>query len=78
MSKKWSHMKADNFPTVRLAQIALRLQRLMLAERIQSIQRMIRIQLPSLKRKPGGARKVAEVEKHLNNMLRVMKEDLHG
>ena len=78
MSSKWSHVNAERLPTVRLARIALRLQRLVLADRIQSVQRMVRIQLPSLRRKPGGARRADKVEAHLDNMLRTLKESFHG
>jgi hypothetical protein len=78
MSHKWSHVNAERLPTVRLAKIALRLQRLMLADRIQSVRRMIRIQLPSLRRKPGGARRADAVERQLDGILRAMKESFHG
>jgi len=71
-------MNSETLPTVRLARIALRTQKLLLAQRIQSIQRMIRIQLPSLRRKPGGARRADEVEKQLNRMFRALKEGFNG
>jgi hypothetical protein len=64
---------------VRLGHMAIRAQGLVVAQRIQSVQRMVRAHTRDLQKLPGGKRKLAEAQKHIDTLKQIIKDDsCHG
>jgi hypothetical protein len=62
--------------SVRLGQMAIRAQAVVLAKRIQSIQCMAQAQTRDLLKLPGGRRKLAEAQKHIDAVKQIIRDDL--
>jgi len=60
---------------IRLGYMAIRAQGLVVAQRIQSIQRMMQAQTRDLQKMPGGKRKLAEAQKHIDAVKQIIKDD---
>ena len=60
---------------VRLGHMAICAQGLVVAQRIQSIQRMVRAQTRELQKIPGGKRKLAEAQKHIDAVKQIIRDD---
>lgn len=63
---------------VRLGHMAIRAQGLIIAQRIQSIQRMVKAQTRELQKLPGSKRKLAEAQKHIDAIKQIIKDDPRG
>lgn len=74
MVEHWSQLGNDTNYTVKLANIALRTQRLIVAQKIDRLIEMSRIHSRALRRVPGGKRKLQE----LLDTLKQMKRGLRG
>ena len=60
---------------IRLGHTAIRAQGLVIAQRIQSIQRMMQAQTRDLQKLPGSKRKLAEAQEHIEAVKQIIKDD---
>jgi len=60
---------------VRLGQMAVRAQGLVVAQRLRSIQHMTQAQTRELMKLPGAKRKLEEANKHFDAVKQIIKDD---
>lgn len=60
--------------TVKLGHLAIKAQGLVLAQRLQSIQRMMHTHTRTLLKLPGGKRKLTEVQTQLDTIKQIIKD----
>lgn len=73
MATQWNQQRGFNF-AIRLGQLALRAQGIVVAQRAQSIQCMAKAHTRDILRLPGGKRKLREMEKHIDRVKQILKE----
>ena len=72
MAQRWNQ-RQDPSLTVRLGRLAIRTQALVVAQRTQSIQRMVQAHTKALLKTPGGKRKLEEAQAQLNKAQQLLK-----
>ena len=73
MAERWGQQQGFNL-TVRLGHLAIRAHGVVVAQRIQSIQRMAQAHTKTLLALPGGKRKLKEAQVHLNRVKQILKD----
>lgn len=73
MPKKWGAQQGFSF-AARLGHVAIRAHAVVLAQRAQSIQRMMRTHTRDLLQLPGGKRRLAEAEKQFARVNEIIKK----
>jgi hypothetical protein len=75
MAEQWNQQRGFNL-AVRLGHLTLRAQAVVIAQRAQSIQRMAKAHTRDILKLPGGKRKLREMEKHIDRVKQILKEDV--
>ena len=73
MAEQWNRQQGFNI-AVRLGQLALRAHGVVIAHRIQSIQRMTQAHTKDLLKLPGGKRKLREMQKQIDRVKQIIRE----
>jgi hypothetical protein len=73
MTEQWNQQRGFNL-TTRLGYLAIRAHGVVLARRMQSIQRMTQAHTRDLLKLPGGKRKLREMEKQLDRVKQIIQE----
>jgi hypothetical protein len=73
MAEQWN--QSGYSLTVRLGHLAIRAQGLLIAQRVQSIQRMLKAHTRDLRQMPGAKRKFKEAQKHIDAVKQIIKDD---
>lgn len=73
MAEKWGQQQGFNF-AVRLGHLAVKAHGVVIAQRIQSIQRMAQAHTRALLKLPGGRRKLKAMQKQVANVNQIIRD----
>lgn len=74
----WQQLEGAQRLIERLATIALRAQRLLVIQRINQLESMVKIHAPALKREPGGEEKLQAMYALCDKTRKALKEKPDG
>ena len=73
MAERWNTFDGGATITLRLATIAVRVQRLMVAKKLRDVQNLMRMHAPAIAALPGGRKILADVDEQLEALTHTLQ-----